>query len=145
MKIAAVRATPFRLPLRSPLHTAHSLIAEREGWLLELETRSGLRGWGEASPLPTFGTEDAGRCEAALPVLARSVVGRDAVDIDVEHEGFVALAPAAPVARAAFDCALFDLRARAEGRGLAEWLSARWEGRAREAGEVNGLLGALDP
>lgn len=71
----------YRLPFRRPVRTAHGVWAEREGVIVRLqdrsESRSGAIGWGEAAPIPWFGTEtvdevEAGcreigeRCDAAL-------------------------------------------------------------------------------
>ncbi len=47
----------YRLPLRHPLRTAHGLWAEREGLVLRLEDENGRVGYGEAAPIPWFGTE----------------------------------------------------------------------------------------
>lgn len=47
----------YRLPLRTPLRTAHGLWTEREGLMLRLEAADGRVGFGEVAPLPWFGTE----------------------------------------------------------------------------------------
>jgi O-succinylbenzoate synthase len=47
----------YRLPLRTPLRTAHGWWAEREGILIRLEDESGRMGFGEIAPIPWFGTE----------------------------------------------------------------------------------------
>lgn len=48
---------PYRLPLCTPLRTAHGLWAEREGIILRVEEASGRVGFGEIAPIPWFGTE----------------------------------------------------------------------------------------
>ena len=48
---------PYRLPLRSPLRTAHGVWAVREGLILRLEAETGAVSYGEVAPLPQFGTE----------------------------------------------------------------------------------------
>ena len=60
MALAGVRYRPFRLPMRAPMQTARAAIAYRAGVIVELADDSGLRGVGEASPLPEFGEGDAG-------------------------------------------------------------------------------------
>lgn len=66
----------FSLPLLRPLETAHGPIGVRAGWLLGLEDAAGRRGFGEATPLPGFGTEDLEEArvflEAGLRALLRS-------------------------------------------------------------------------
>ena len=48
---------PYRLPLRTPLRTAHGWWAEREGIIVRLEDEKGQAGFGEIAPIPWFGTE----------------------------------------------------------------------------------------
>ena len=48
---------PYRLPLRSPLRTAHGVWAVREGLIVRLEAETGAVTFGEIAPLPQFGTE----------------------------------------------------------------------------------------
>lgn len=59
----------FRLPLRVPLRTAHGLWAEREGLLVRLENEAGSVGYGEAAPIPWFGTETPAEAAEMLAVL----------------------------------------------------------------------------
>jgi O-succinylbenzoate synthase len=47
----------YRLPLRTPLRTAHGWWREREGIIVRLEKESGAVGFGEIAPIPWFGTE----------------------------------------------------------------------------------------
>jgi len=47
----------YRLPLRSPLRTAHGVWAVREGLIIRLEAETGAVSYGEIAPLPQFGTE----------------------------------------------------------------------------------------
>ena len=50
MKLACVRLTPFALPLRAPLQTAHGTIRARRGMLVALVSHDGATGYGEATP-----------------------------------------------------------------------------------------------
>lgn len=58
----------YRLPFRMPVRTAHGVWSEREGVIVRLQDMtggaSGARGWGEAAPIPWFGTETADDVEA---------------------------------------------------------------------------------
>jgi O-succinylbenzoate synthase len=47
----------YRLPLRTPLRTAHGVWAVREGLIIRLETATGAVSFGEVAPLPQFATE----------------------------------------------------------------------------------------
>ena len=126
MKLARARIIPFRLALRGPLATAHGVITARQGWLLQLQSGAGISGWGEASPLPGFGLEAATACPRALAALVDDLLGRDLDDLAGLLDRAELLAPGAPSARAALDCALHDLTARSAGRTVAELLADRW-------------------
>ena len=59
----------YRLPFRQTARTAHGPWAEREGFLIRVErVADGVRetGWGEAAPIPWFGTETIAEAGAAL-------------------------------------------------------------------------------
>ena len=53
----------YRLPLRTPLRTAHGVWTEREGIIVRLEDEAGRAGFGEIAPLPWFGTETLAEAE----------------------------------------------------------------------------------
>jgi O-succinylbenzoate synthase len=59
----------YRLPFRMPVRTAHGGWTDREGVVVRLrelsESGSDATGWGEAAPIPWFGTESADEVEAA--------------------------------------------------------------------------------
>lgn len=61
-----VQSRRYRLPFRAAVRTAHGVWAEREGLLVRLEDESGAVGFGEAAPIPWFGTETVDEAEAAL-------------------------------------------------------------------------------
>lgn len=48
---------PYRLPLPTPLRTAHGQWNLREGLIVRLEDDAGRAGYGEVAPIPWFGTE----------------------------------------------------------------------------------------
>lgn len=54
----------YRLPLRSPLRTAHGPWREREGLLVRLTDEAGRAGYGEIAPIEWFGTETLPEAEA---------------------------------------------------------------------------------
>jgi O-succinylbenzoate synthase len=63
----------YRLPFRAPVRTAHGWWGEREGVIVRLEDAAGAAGYGEAAPIPWFGTETADEAEAALRELSGRV------------------------------------------------------------------------
>jgi o-succinylbenzoate synthase len=135
------------LPLVNPLATAHGRIESRDGYLLGLVDEEGRCGFGEATPLPEFGTEDlstAGRAlEHALGCLvdakARSVEEALAV---VERSCFDA-----PCALSALDAAIHDLASQCAGQTLAAWIRNRagLPGEPAERISVQALVAGEDP
>lgn len=59
----------YQLPFRAAVRTAHGLWREREGVLVRLTDAEGRIGWGEAAPIPWFGTESVDEVVAALAAL----------------------------------------------------------------------------
>jgi O-succinylbenzoate synthase len=64
----------YRLPFRAPVRTAHNVWREREGVLVRLENvTTGAVGYGEAAPIPWFGTESVDEIDAACRELGALV------------------------------------------------------------------------
>lgn len=58
---------PYRLPFRVGVRTAHGLWTEREGFLIRVScAQSAVLGWGEAAPIPWFGSESVAAAGEAL-------------------------------------------------------------------------------
>ena len=113
----------------------------RRGYLVELTNEDGVRGWGEALPLSSFGGESLASCEAALRLAADPLLGSS-----LEDEGVSSRVAAAvrgmPVALSACDAALLDLLGRATGRSVAQMLGGSEEVAALP---LNALLSATSP
>lgn len=63
---------PYRLPFRVPVRTAHGAWTEREGVIVRVSRFEQGRervGWGEAAPIPWFGTETPAEALASLVAL----------------------------------------------------------------------------
>ena len=143
MRIARARVTPFALPLRTPLQTAHGIECERRGVLVALEGADGCTGFGEATPPSGFGTESPLECLLLGGALCRMLVESEQPGIEARLAQIDARTRAAPAIRFALETALLDLEARSRGLPLAELLA---RGRpARQRVEVNALLHARDP
>ncbi len=125
MKIAAALARPMRLQFARTMRTALGAFRDREIVLFELRDAEGLRGWGEASPWPGFGTESPADALASLQEVAGRLAGAD-IDPE-EHSDSSASLRERPAARAAIEGAIQDLAARQEDRSLRDRLAARIE------------------
>lgn len=88
----------YRLPLPTPLRTAHGPWVEREGALVQLKDEAGRVGYGEAAPIPWFGTETATEAAAAIRALGDRVTAEQMAAVP-ERLGSV---------RFALDCAMAE-------------------------------------
>jgi len=147
VKVLRARARAFALPLARPLPTAHGSIVERRGWLVALEDEHGLRGLGEATPLPDFGTEDTAVCEAALERGIEALLSAPPGGLEEGLERLTASCSAARCARSALDTALHDLEARRRGISLATLLRAAMDASSppRSSIEVQALVSGVGP
>lgn len=141
MSIVAATLTPFALPLRLPLETARGITRQRQGLLVELRTAAGLRGYGEAMPLPGFALEDLATSRNTLSDVLPALLGRDADDLDGNLARVEARTASAPSARAALDGALHDLAARGRNLSVAELLAPG----SSQPVPVSALLAAKTP
>jgi len=143
---------PYRLPLRTPLRTAHGLWVQREGLILRLEDEAGRVGFGEIAPIPSFGTETLAGAQELCGKFGDKVAG-GVLDAVPERFGCVRFALAAaragqsahkfgqqvpltallPAGRAALEV----LAARLESG----WLSFKWK---VAVGDLDQELGLLD-
>jgi len=138
MRLARARVTPFALPLRAPLRTAHGIVDSRRGALIALESADGRIGWGEATPPGGFGAESADESLAAALRLCESLVSHEPRRPEALFAALDAHEVRAPAARFGVETALLDVCAQLRGVPLADALG---EGRAlRRAVPVNALL-----
>jgi len=63
----------YSLPFRTPVRTAHGVWTEREGVIVRITNNEAGVGYGEAAPIPWFGTETFDEIEAALVALGEWV------------------------------------------------------------------------
>ena len=85
-----------------------------EGWTLRLGTQDGAEGFGYASATPHMGAIYSA-LKAQLDYLKPSVIGAECGDIEPILLKLDAAMRGAPQAKAAIDCALYDLNARRLG------------------------------
>jgi o-succinylbenzoate synthase len=77
----------YRLPLRAPVRTAHETWTEREGIIVRLETQSDGQsriGFGEAAPIPAFGTETVDEIEATARTLSEWIEDEQLAAVPVQ-------------------------------------------------------------
>lgn len=144
MADSVLRLSPFRIRLKDPIRTAHGAESTREGVSVVLEDGAGASGLGEATPLPSFGTESLAECLEAL-TKTTSVINRQRIPESLtEIPGCLSnlgLTQRTPAARHAVECALLDLLANRMGISLATLLSSS----SRRHVTVNALLTSRTP
>ncbi|NQZ99677.1 MAG: o-succinylbenzoate synthase [Myxococcales bacterium] len=139
MRIACARIHSVALRLRAPLVTARTTIEARVGFVVGLHSDAGAVGWGEALPLPGFGSEDLPACRAALERWCRASVGAEVETLASSPIGGTARTPAA---RCAVELALLDLEGQRRGLRIADLLCVDTE--PGESVAVNALLSGDD-
>jgi L-alanine-DL-glutamate epimerase-like enolase superfamily enzyme len=70
MKIIDVQWRTYRLPFVHNFTTAHNVMTEREGIIVQITTEHGTSGFGEIAPLPTFAGGSLADAYAFLPMWA---------------------------------------------------------------------------
>ncbi len=126
-----VDVLPYDLALRSPMATAHRIVAERRGALVRLLDGE-VVGWGDTCPMPGWSTHDLDTLVAHLTVATAQTDG----DVDAALEQLEAV----PEARAALAGAAADIAAQRAGLPLAAQLAASPLDRVA----VNATIGAAD-
>jgi L-alanine-DL-glutamate epimerase-like enolase superfamily enzyme len=139
-RIAAVRTTTFRLPMRGSLRWGSaSQLDAAEHVLVELVTAGGIVGMAEAPPRPTIYGETPASIHAIVrDYLAPRIVGLPLDDVAGVNRRLDEIA-SNQTARGALDMALHDALAQARGVGLGQLLGAT---RARV--RVSFILGIAD-
>jgi L-alanine-DL-glutamate epimerase-like enolase superfamily enzyme len=147
VRLASIRWRPFRLPLRHRFEAAHSVLAAREGVLLEVRGDDQATGVGEASPFPALGDGTVGDVLGLLAVHSEAILAapeQALTALDVRRPGVAAL-------RCAIDTALLDLEGQRRGLPVARLIASSdpmgrgaWF-RLRESVAVNAVIGGGAP
>jgi len=144
MKIARISFTPYRLTFREPLPTAQGIWQYREGFVICCEDTRGEISYGEAAPLPSFGTETLDQCATTLELHCARLQGEILPDLenwlaaftDMNYQQKLAdlLAPLAdyPAARHGLETALLGLHPLQQPQ-------------SQHLLKINGLIGAVQP
>jgi muconate cycloisomerase len=111
--------------------TGHSLPSGRRTVVVKVVDRDGFIGWGQAVPSPRWSYETPESVRSAIehylaPELIDSGIDLDDVDA-IERRLHAAIAPSfstgMPIAKAALDLALWDLRGRRAGKSVGELMA----------------------
>lgn len=137
MRLTGCSFIPYRLPLRHPWRSARGTIDWREGWLVRLESDTGLIGYGDCAPLPQAGTESLEMAAAMLERLAPSFRG---MSPEASLTWLDTVAAGTPAVRCGLETALLDLLAQQAGLPLSRWLNPL----SSPSVKVNAAIGGID-
>ncbi|SOE91811.1 muconate cycloisomerase [Burkholderia sp. D7] len=148
MHISKIEAVPFRLPARRDFKWA-GLLGDLGGFVLvKITTKSGIVGYGEATPLPDWGG-DFGRhggetvrtvCSIVNDVLAPHLIGQDASAVTAAREIMDGAIVGNTYAKCAIDIALHD----AWGKSAALPVYKLLGGACRRSVRVAHMVGLMD-
>lgn len=128
MRIERVTIHQFEIPLSEPFVTALKPIPKLERVLVEVETDTGLVGYGEGAPAYEVTGETQGSTATVLEaVLAPLVLGSDPLAIERVVSEMRGLVDGALSARAAIEIALQDIRGKHADMPLYELLGGHAE------------------
>jgi L-alanine-DL-glutamate epimerase-like enolase superfamily enzyme len=142
MQIVAVEAIPIRVPLVHTLRMAVATVAHRDSVVVRVHTNEGLVGVGEAVLAPYFtGETQLGAKNAIEGLLAPSLVGMDAFDLQAIVQRMDRVLYGNSATKAAIDIALHDLVAKALDVPLFRLLG----GKVRDRVDSTWYLSAVEP
>ncbi len=141
MIIVNVQWRSYRLPFLDSFSTAHSVMAAREGIIVQVTTDQGIQGIGEIAPLPAFGGGSLADALRLLPLLVARLQHKtiqEALDL-VLTEGQAGSKTSSVLC--GLEIALLDALGKAKGCGVSTLLAP--DGfTPRVAVPVNVIIGA---
>jgi L-alanine-DL-glutamate epimerase-like enolase superfamily enzyme len=120
--VQRVQLYRLRIPLKAPFITSLGAMDHVDNVVVIVHTRDGLVGCGECSPFWTINGETAETGLAVGRHLAKSLIGRNALDIEGAHTAMDRLIYGNSSIKSAFDIALHDIAAQEAGSPLHRWL-----------------------
>ena len=121
--VAGLRLDTVRVPLRRPFVTAVRTAHTVDALIVRAIADDGTEGWGEAATSWRVTGESASSVSAAvLGPLSEAVIGKPVEDPSAAIERIRAAVVGNASARAAVECAVYDLAARSQGVSLTRYL-----------------------
>ncbi|KAA0086681.1 enolase [Mycolicibacterium sp. P9-64] len=140
MQITDVRAIPFAIPYRKPLHFASGHIDVADNVLIEVETEDGVIGVAEAPPRPyTYGETQISIVGVIKTLFAPAVIGESLLSRE-RVRSKLARTVGNPTAKAAIDMAMWDAWGKTVGQPVHELL-----GGYTDHLRVSHMLGFAEP
>ncbi|MFC6631963.1 mandelate racemase/muconate lactonizing enzyme family protein [Microbulbifer taiwanensis] len=122
MQITSIEIANLNVALKHPISTPLGALDAARNVVVKIITDSGIFGWGEASPFAPITGDSQESNHIAAQQLARLLLGRDPLAIEVRMAEINAFTTGEPSVRSAFDMALYDIAAKAAGLPLYRFL-----------------------
>lgn len=106
------------VPFHQPVRVAIGILSAAQNVIVRIRTRSGVDGWGEASPLPCITGDSQHSNFITAQALAEVVKGKDALATEARLAEIGQYTVGEPSVRSAFDMALFDILGKTAGLPL---------------------------
>jgi L-Ala-D/L-Glu epimerase len=123
MNIEAIDYHHYQVPFRVPFTTSQGLQQYREGTIIRVRTDTGIIGYGESAPLPSFGTGSQNTLRHVIEHLADRLIGKPMELASIMIVASTNARRDAPV-RFAFDTAFLDIQAEQQGCSIARLMDA---------------------
>jgi L-alanine-DL-glutamate epimerase-like enolase superfamily enzyme len=127
--IRRICAYQVDLPLREGSYewSGGKSVSVFDSTVVEVETESGVKGYGEVCPLgPVYLPSFAAGARAGIAQIAPSLLGEDATKLNVIGRRMDAAVKGHPYAKSGIDIACWDILGKASGRPVCELLGGRY-------------------
>ena len=121
-RITRIAVAPLRIPLKKPFITSLGAQHHAENIVVRIWTEDGMLGTGECSPYAPINGETQGTGMTVAPLLARVLLGLDALDIPGALAAMDQVIHGNTSIKSAFDIALHDIAAQQAGVPLYRFL-----------------------
>lgn len=124
--ITDIRWHPYRVPFVQSFRTAHGILTERVGMLVQVSLAGGITGIGEIAPLPEFSGGTLAQAESVLPALARQLRGKQ-VQEALAHLSNITSSPFQQdfaTVYCGLEIALLDAQGKCEQKSVAQLLAS---------------------
>ena len=122
MKIKSIRIYKLRIKLREPFIISLGRLEYADNVVVEIETASGIRGFGECSPFMTINGENADTGLVVARHLASVLIGKNPLEIGMCVNLMDTVIYGNTSIKSAFDIALHDIAAQHSGLPLYAYL-----------------------
>ncbi|MDB5022162.1 MAG: dipeptide epimerase [Pedobacter sp.] len=124
MKISSIEIYRFSIPME-PFVIATGTMHYAQNVLIKIHTDKSVHGIGECSAFPMIVGENQDTCIAMAREFARTLIGKDPLDIPERMNDLLGYAAHNGTIKSAFDMAMFDIAAKHAGMPLYQFLGGR--------------------